>query len=174
MPARLLRTCTAFFPPHRKVKSRRAPAVGNTTVQGSANVTHNWQAGTQLKTAVQQTLQTAFPKLTPKINISPNLVLSYTDTGIYQSLVQYAQYIHTISKNIITDSKYQGVAISIKGNTITVQDAITQQSGPKTINFQDLIGQPIRTDQIRLNGKQLCGGTSMLGMSLNYLSHRLR
>ncbi len=122
-----------------------APAVGNTTVQGSANVTHNWQARTQLKTAVQQTLQTAFPQLTPKINISPNLVLNYTDTGIYQSLVQYAQYIHTISKNIITDSKYQGVAISIKGNTITVQDATTQQSGPKTINFQDLIGQPIWT-----------------------------
>ena len=119
--------------------------VGSSSTPRAANVIHNWQSGTPLSQAMQQTLSAAFPKFTPKINISPNLILNYTDSGFYQSLPQYAQYILNISRNIITSSTYQGVYITVQGTTINVQDGTMPQTAAGTINFQDLIGQPIWT-----------------------------
>ena len=130
-----------FFIPNR---------VGAPTVPGAANIIHNWKQGTPLSQAIKQTLQTAFPALTPKINISPKLTLNYNDTGFYQSMYQYADYIISISRSIMNatnslTSTYLGVHMSVQGTNIVVSDGTQQQTKAGVINFQDLIGQPIWT-----------------------------
>ena len=118
--------------------------VGAPTVAGAANVIHNWKQGTQLSDSIKQTLSTAFPQFKLNINISPNLVLNYTDVGFYQTLTQYAEYILSISQSIMGTNNYKGVKIDVRGNTINVDDG-TQEPPAGVINFQDLIGQPVWT-----------------------------
>lgn len=115
---------------------------GESNPSKPANVIHNWPKGQQLSQAIEQTLKTAFPKFTPKININPNLVLAYTDTGFYQTIGQYATYIQQISRSIINSPDYHGVHIMAQGNNLIVADG-TNPPQPKQVNFQDLIGQPI-------------------------------
>ena len=119
-----------------------APPLGTTSETGYKNISHNWQANTPLSQALQQTLTTAFPGFTPKINISPNLVVPYNDTGFYETLEQYANYIFQISRDVVKTSGYSGVRISQNGGNINVSDGTQASSGNKQINFQDLIGQP--------------------------------
>ena len=119
--------------------------VGSPTVNGEANVVHNWPKNTQLSDSIKHALQTAFPKYQVNVNISPNLVLNYDDIGFYQTLTQYAQYILSISHNIVKTANYMGVRIDVHGNTINVSDGTQQSPKAGEINFQDLIGQPIWT-----------------------------
>jgi hypothetical protein len=107
-----------------------------------APLVHNWQKGQPLSQAIQQTLSAAFPAFTPIINISPSLVLPYTDTGFYKTLTSYAGYIHQISQAIMGDSTYGGVMMAQNGNNLTVTDGTQPSSSNKTIQFFDLIGQP--------------------------------
>lgn len=107
-----------------------------------APIVHFWQQGTPLGNAIKTTLATAFPAFTPKVSISPKLVLPYTDTGFYPTIEAYAGYIRQISQSILGKTGYPGVTISPQGKNITVTDGTQQASGMKQINFQDLIGQP--------------------------------
>jgi hypothetical protein len=95
---------------------------------------------------VKSALGTAFPKFTLVINISPSLVLAYNDTGFYQTIGQYADYLFTTSKSIMNSPTYGGVQVAVQGSKIVVDDG-TQSSAaaPVQINFQDLVGQPIWT-----------------------------
>lgn len=111
------------------------------TVDAPLNVPFTWQAGQPLAAAIRSTLQTAAPELKPQINISPNLVLSYTETGYYTNLQQFAQWINERSQSIIGGA-YQGVMISTKGDTIQVWDGTQPQSNVIQIQPWDLIGQP--------------------------------
>ena len=105
------------------------------------NVPFTWPAGQSLASAIRSTLQVAAPMLTPQINISPNLVLSYTETGYYTNLQQFAQWINERSQSIIGGA-YQGVQIATKGDTIQVWDGTQPQSNVIKIQPWDLIGQP--------------------------------
>ncbi len=113
------------------------------------NVPFTWTKGQSLAAAIRATLQVAVPTLTPSINISPNLVLGYTETGYYTNLQQFAQWINQRSQAIIGGA-YQGVQISTKGNTIQVWDGTQAQSGTIQIQPWDLIGQPTWQDQANI------------------------
>jgi len=123
-----------------------------------ANIVHNWQQGQPLSQAIQQALSTAFPGFTVNVNISPSLVLNYTDTGFYQTIGQYATYIFNISKSIMTSSTYQGVQMSVQGNRIIVQDGTSPNTNAVQINFQDLVGQPIWTGPNTIQFKTVMRG----------------
>jgi hypothetical protein len=51
-----------------------------------------------------------------------------------------------VSHDIIKTAGYLGVQISVQGNTINVFDGTQGQTGAKTVNPQDLVGQPIWTN----------------------------
>lgn len=104
------------------------------------NLTINWKAGTALSSAIQQTLNTAFPGYPQNIAISPNLVLNHDEPGFYGSLPQFAQYIKGVSQDIVGGS-YPGVDIALTNRTVRVYDG-TVAASPKQLAFTDLIGQP--------------------------------
>ena len=131
---------------------------GSPTVPAAKNVIHNWQQGQPLSTAIRNTLATAFPDFTLNINISPSLVQSFTDTGFYQTLEQYGSYVRDISKSILGSKNYPGVLISSNGKTINVSDGTQSASGPKQIQFQDLVGQPTWIGPNTINIKTVMRG----------------
>ena len=134
----------------------KAP-LGTTSETGQANVIHSWQKGQPLSTAIKQTLTTAFPKFSLNINISPNLVLGYTDTGFYQTMGQYAAYINSISKSVMNSPSYHGVNIATQGSTINVDDG-TQAPANTQISYTDLVGQPIWTGPNTIQFKTVLRG----------------
>jgi hypothetical protein len=119
------------------------PATGSP--DAPANIVINWKAGTQLAQALGQTLAVAFPSFTAQINISPNLVLPNDETGFYQSLTQFAQWLKQRTAKISPVSGYKGVDLSVSGIVIVADDGATDKA-PKSILFQDLIGQPTWID----------------------------
>lgn len=111
------------------------------------NVTQDWKKNTKMSDAIKATLKTALPNLKPKIEISDKLILPYDSPWVYQTLQQFADFCRTISVSILgagaSNSKYPGVNMTIKGDTVYVYDG-TQSSGQKSkaIQFRDMIGQP--------------------------------
>jgi len=118
--------------------------LGNPTVPGAANIVHTQPAQQPLSTAVKNALQTAFPGFTANLQISPNLVRPNDEHGFYQTLGQYATFLNNASHDIMKTAGYPGVQVSVTGTTINV-DGTQGQTGAKTINAWDLIGQPIWT-----------------------------
>lgn len=132
-----------FSPPVGGTDSSSPAAFGadlNTTNSAPKNIILHWMAGTPLSNALRTTLSNAFPGYTLNINLNANLVLNWTQKGVYQTLPQLMNILNGISKSII-GGDYPGISISISGNTLNVFDG-TSQTTPKNIAFTDLIGQP--------------------------------
>ena len=123
------------------------------TQEDPKNIILNWQAGQPLSTALTNTLNTAFPGIPVRMNISPKLVQQHTEAGYHYSLGQLNDVALRLSKAIIKAPNYQGVAIFHNGTNITVSDGTTKPA-PKMIAFQDMIGQPtwigLNTIQVKL------------------------
>jgi len=136
------------------------------TPRRPAPIVHNWQKGQPLSQAITQALSTAFPGFTPNINISPNLVASYTDTGFYPTIEAYAGYIRSISQSILGDSNYPGVLIAPQGNSFVVSDDTQSNSSATQINFQDLIGQPTWLGLNTLSVKTVMRGDIKVGRTI--------
>jgi hypothetical protein len=105
------------------------------------NIIHNMMPNMPLSGAIQQTLSTAFPKANINIAISSALKLAYQDSGIYQSLEQYAGYLNNLSQNLQGVKNYPGVHITSVGQALDVWDG-TSSLGDDVIDYKDLIGQP--------------------------------
>ena len=113
-----------------------AGATGGTP---AVNLTLNWKKGTPLSAAIAQTLRAGYPNFQQNIRISPNLVLAHDEAGFYGSIVQFASYVQARSTDVI-GGNYQGVRIQLTQTTFNVYDGTTQ-TNPKTIAFNDMIGQ---------------------------------
>jgi hypothetical protein len=154
-----------------KVDSKGSPTVG-----GAANLVHNQPAQQPMATAIQNALQTAFPSFTANVKISPNLVRPNDEHGFYQSLGQYATFLNQASHDIVKTAGYLGVQMSVQGNTINVFDGTQGQTGAKTVNPQDLVGQPIWTNvntcqfKTVMRGDINVGDTIMLPQTLATLT----
>ena len=116
---------------------------GNVASQNT-NVSLSWTAGTPLATALATTLTNALPSVKQNIQISPKLVLAHDESGVYPSLVSFAQALKPITQDAI-GGDYPGVDIVLTPESITVYDGSTQTT-PKQLNFQDLMGQPTWID----------------------------
>jgi hypothetical protein len=75
------------------------------------------------------------------IQISPKLIIAHTETGAYQSMPAFAEYLHQFTQSVI-GGNYPGVEIIWTPTQINVIDGTTETS-PITIAFAELIGQPI-------------------------------
>lgn len=116
------------------------------------NIVLNWKKGTKLSGAIQQTLSTAFPAFSIDVKIKDNLVIQADEVGYYSTLTQFAEYVKTVSKEIINDPTYAGVDMAISESTLSVYDGSTQTS-PVMIAFQDMIGQPTWIDPATVQTK---------------------
>lgn len=101
----------------------------------------NWAAGTPLSQALAATFKSALPDAKQLIQISPKLTYNHFETGFYSTLAQFAEVIFGMSRDIISDPTYPGVAISYDGVQISAIDGTVKPTA-KVIAFQDLIGQP--------------------------------
>ena len=125
------------------------------------NGSFNWPAGQKLSDALAAFFTALQPGFNPpQININPNLVMPYDQTGAYRSLWSFAQWLKPLTQSWINDKTYPGVSIRIdNGNTYVAFDntpssqaasaaVSSQQSITRTvdISYKDLIGQPIWID----------------------------
>lgn len=117
------------------------------TIDTPANITFQWQSGEPLLTPLVRTLQTTFPQYQINGAISPSLIWAGTaETAFFPTLGTFAQYVHQKSLSVMGGyapslANYMGVHIAMQGNSITVFDGTTLTT-PKTILFDDLVGQP--------------------------------
>ena len=111
------------------------------------NIVHNWPAQTPLSQAIKNTLKTSHPDLKTNITISDKLILPYADLGFYNSIGQFAQYLHAISMSILGKQKgYAGIKVHVSNKTINIDDGSKTNSKTIDIQFTDLIGQPVWTN----------------------------
>jgi hypothetical protein len=136
----------------------RIGTAGAPNVPQAANVIHNWPAGQPLSNAIQQALKTAFPRFTPVINISSQLIRPNNEWGFYQTLGQYASHLFVVGHDIIKTPGYQSVQMSVQGNKIIVNDGSQQTTGSVQINPWDLVGQPVWTGTISIQFKTVLRG----------------
>ena len=94
------------------------------------NLVLNWPAGTQLSTALQQTLSLGFPGIKIQMNIG-NYVSQHDNSGHYYSLEGLSEAI----------AQLVPVYITFQNGGIVVFDAKYQPS-PVQIDFTDFVGQP--------------------------------
>jgi len=137
------------------------PGIGDPT-QPPQNVIHNWKKGTLLKDAINTTLMQAFQGYTADIQISDKLKFTQDDTGAYQSIVEFAQYIRSRSKDIIGGDNYNGVEITLTDKVFRVFDASTEAE-PIMIDFKDLIGQPTWIESPTISTKMVMRGDITVG-----------
>lgn len=116
------------------------------------NLAMQWVKGTTLAQAITNTVTQAFPGYTVDVySLSPNLVLPETQTGFYQTMAQFCDYVRTISLSIspktANGEKYAGVDVVLRGKNFYAFDnsGILFQS-PRVLEFNDLIGQPVYID----------------------------
>ena len=114
---------------------------GGATQSNPANLAFLWLKGQRLSQVIEQTLRLAYPSLQVSVNIDPNLVLTQTEAGVYQTIQQFASYVNGISQNII-GGDYSGVKMTLSDDTISVFDSNTTfVTAPKNILVQDMVGQ---------------------------------
>jgi hypothetical protein len=97
--------------------------------------------GTPLGTAIKNTLAIAMPGIPVTVNVSPNLVLNFTQTGHYATRAAFSSFVNALSRGIIGGTSYAGVQITTNGASVVVFDG-SAPAQTKAIAFQDLIGQP--------------------------------
>ena len=137
-------------------------SAGNANVpslQAVNNFSFYWPAGQPLASAVNATLQTAFPGVSRQILISPNLVLDHDQAGIMGTLGAFNDLVNRLSVAILgpQNPQYLGVKIAERNGAIVVYDGTSATSAQDTaatagttapkigtvnIAFTDLIGQP--------------------------------
>ncbi len=118
------------------------PAAPNAPNPPPKNIVLNWTKGTKLGEAVKQALQTAYPKQTPNINISSQLVAPQDNIGYYPNLRELNNYLRGVSQQLMNHSPtYPGVGLCMQKGEITVHDG-TSPPSPTMIQFTDLVGQP--------------------------------
>lgn len=138
--------------------------VSSTGTSGAPlNFPFTWKAGTTLATAIGQTLAIAMPDFKQRIEIDPNLIIAYDETGYYQSAKQFNDYLSARSKAII-GGNYRGVTITTDGTTVRVFDGTQPQQGSvREIAFVDLIGQPTWIAPAEISVKMVLRGDLALG-----------
>ena len=133
---------------------------GNPTGMGGPtdpkNIIHNMPQGSQLSSAIQNALSTAFPNSQFVVNISNALILNAPDQGYHQSLEQYMNYVKQLSHSILGTPEttgYQGVQSLPVGYGKYVITDFTGPGTPIAIQFEDLVGQPTWIDNNKIQVK---------------------
>lgn len=105
------------------------------------NFNFDWARGTPLLAAIKTTLMRAYPGYTFSGSCAPGLVSPRDVKGSYSTLNQFAGFIKQMTRTL-GGGTYEGLDITLTGQTFVAFDA-TSPSSPKTIDFKDLMGQPV-------------------------------
>lgn len=141
------------LPPVGSMQGNQGPGVPALPI---TNFTFHWPAGQNMATAINSTLQTAYPSMTRNINISAQLVLKREVNAVYSTIQEFASVVNSLSLSTLGGSikGYRGVLVFQRDGAIWVVDNqgddSTQATGgttaPQTMTrsfaFTDLIGQP--------------------------------
>jgi hypothetical protein len=127
---------------------------GTGSITQPKNISITVPKGTALQDLIQQVITQAFPTYKAQININPNLQVTEEASFALGTMTQFATWIKNLSVGINGNnaSTYQGVRIAVKNNLFIVYDGTTSGS-PKSINFQDLVGQPTWIQPLLIQSK---------------------
>lgn len=106
-----------------------------------ASLSFLWKKGQKMGPVLEQTLRAAYPAYQVKVDVSPDLVLPQDESGVYQTIQQFATYVKGVSQGI-KGGNYQGVSLTLRDNTVTAQDGTQGEPKKTELLVQDLIGQP--------------------------------
>jgi hypothetical protein len=164
----LANTIGAATTTHGNVKSSFFGGGSQQPLAAPINFMHNMQPGQPLGSAIQETLQRAFPAASIRVAISPNLVQSHQDSGTYSNFRQYAKAMEDLSHSILgpESSGYYGAQFSTKANYVDVWDFSQPIERTVTIDPLDLIGQPTWIDIAKINIKTVLRGDIMSSQEL--------
>ncbi len=127
---------------------------GGATQSEPANLVFQCPAGQPISGSLKSALQAAYPNLSVNVNVSPNLVLSQPEAGVYQTIQQFAGYLNGLTAGT-QGADYQGVQMTLANGVLNVFDGTVAGSvaPAKQILQQDLIGQVTWLDanQIQFN-----------------------
>ncbi len=112
---------------------------GPNASRGSNHIVLNWKKGAHIAGPLQQALQTAFPGVNVKMNLSKQVVAPQDQNAFFANVEQLSHYVARFSQQVV-GAGYQGISIIMQGGGITVTDG--GQSGAGVISYTDLIGQP--------------------------------
>jgi hypothetical protein len=105
-------------------------------VDQPGNLVLNWMKGTPIKSALETSIHTAYPRAKIDVQVDPNMLLDFDCVGSYSSIISLMPVLKSaaaqIGKNIY--SVYQA------GTFLFFDD--TYKPKPIPIDFVDLVGQP--------------------------------
>jgi hypothetical protein len=93
------------------------------------------------------------------VNISDSLILTKAFTANYSNLQSFNKAMNDLSKTIITDANYLGVAITMTPTAIVVMDGYGPPTAPPLqLEYVDFIGQPTWIDANTMQIKMVMRG----------------
>jgi len=116
------------------------------TYANPGNIVLNWKQGADLQSALQTTLGVAYPDLGIIFTLSKPYVLARPVVHVHSTLAGFSQLVTSTTKT----KTFPGVTVSTPiNNTIIVSDSLLQPT-PKTLKFNDLVGQPTWLNQAQM------------------------
>lgn len=149
------------------------------------NLAFDWAKGNTLQSAIELTLQSAYPNVPINGTIDSALVYTEDQWGIYQNLLQFSKQMNIYSKQIIQDENYQGVFVVGTAAGFLLFDGTNPAIETKNIDFTDLVGMVTYLDVATIQIKtimrsdlnigdriRLPEGTPVLNVVNNYSQYR--
>lgn len=114
---------------------------GGATQSQPAPLSFLWKKGQKMGDVLNQTLRIAYPQYSVDVQVSPDLVLPQDESGVYQTLQQFAAYVKGVSQSIL-GGNYRGVQVSLRNGVLSAYDGTQSTPTPTALKIQDLVGQP--------------------------------
>ncbi len=108
------------------------------------NFNFDWARGTPILAAIKTTLLRAYPGYTFNGSASAGLVSPRNVQGTYSTFDQFSAFIKQMTR-VLIGGTYRGLDILLIGQSFMVFD-LASLTAPKTIDFADLMGQPVWQD----------------------------
>lgn len=129
------------------------------------NITLDGKKGEKLSDVLTRSLSAAYPDAKLDIRISDKLVLPEAWKGIYNRPSQLAVAMKSASLGLISEENYSGISLVMQKGVVRFFDNLTA-SGARTINADELIGQPTWIGINRVSFKTPLRGDLMVGDSV--------
>lgn len=149
------------------------------------NLAFDWLKGNTLQSAIELTLQSAYPNVPVYGTLDSTLIYTEDQWGIYQNLLQFSKQMNIYSKQIIQDEAYLGASIIGTPVGFLLTDGTNPAIETKNIDFTDLVGMVTYIDVATIQIKtimrsdlnigdrvKLPDGTPILNVVNNYSQYR--
>lgn len=145
-----------------------------TDITKELNLSGVWPKGNTLESCVRSVLGTSFPNSPISGGFSSDLVFTEDQPYTYTTFNQFASFVSSISKSIITAPDYLGANIVQNSNGFMLTDgtAATGQensyNNPLVINVYDVIGNLTWIDTSTVQAKVVMRGDLFVGQYITF------